>query len=140
MSHLSAPAANLNWLVNSFVERVPAVRNAVIIDADGLPLASSFGLDRAAIDRLSAVASGLKGLANEGAGRFGGGRVKQVTVQMDNAALFVAGIADGSLLSVMADEGCDAALVSYGMADLVERAGVVLTPELRTELQGALPQ
>ena len=39
-------AANLNWLVGRFVQQVAAVRQAVVVPSDGLPLAVSDGVDR----------------------------------------------------------------------------------------------
>ena len=41
-------------------------------------------------------------------------------------------------LAAVADASCDIGLVGYEMAVFGERAGSVLTPELRAELQGAL--
>jgi hypothetical protein len=41
---------------------------------------------------------------------------------------------------VVASSQCDVGLVGYEMALLVEKAGTVLTPELRAELQSALPR
>ncbi len=137
---MSAEARNINWLVNSFVGRTPGVSEAVVVSADGLPMAVSEGLDRDAADRFAAVASGLIGLAYGAAGRFGGGAVTQIVIEMEHAFLFVTGISDGSCLAVVADATCDVGLVGYEMAVLVERAGSVLTPELRAELQGALPR
>ena len=72
------------------------------------------------------------------AGRFGGGHVTQIIIEMENAFLFVTGISDGSCLAVVASAQCDVGLVGYEMAVLVERCGSVLTPELRAELQTAL--
>ena len=140
MNGLSTEAQNLNWLVTNFVERVPGVHEAVVVSSDGLPMAKSSGLDRDAADRFAAVASGLIGLAYGAAGRFGGGAVNEVIVEMENAFLFVTGISDGSSLAVVASSGCDVGLVGYEMALMVEKAGSVLTPELRAELQGALPR
>src|SRR3954454_1744996 len=140
MSGLSPEASNVNWLVSNFVERVPGVTEAVVVSADGLPMAKSRGLDRDAADRFAAVASGLVGLAYGAAGRFGGGRVNEVIVEMEHAFLFVTGISDGSALAAVAEAGCDIGMVGYEMAVFVERAGAVLTPELRAELQGALLQ
>ena len=54
--HLSSEARNINWLVTNFVERVPGVSEAVVVSADGLPMAVSQGLDRDAADRFAAVA------------------------------------------------------------------------------------
>jgi len=137
-SHLSAEAQNLGWLLNSFVSKVPGVTDAVVFSADGLPMAISESLDRESAERFSAVASGLVGLAYGAAGRFGGGRVNEVIVEMEHAFLLVTGISDGSALAVVASSGCDIGLVGYEMAVFGERAGTVLTPALRAELQGAL--
>jgi predicted regulator of Ras-like GTPase activity (Roadblock/LC7/MglB family) len=140
MPELSAEARNLNWLITNFVDRVPGVNEAVVVSSDGLPMAVSEGLDRDAADRFAAVASGLIGLAYGAAGRFGGGAVNEVIVEMENAFLFVTGISDGSGLAVVSSAEADVGLVGYEMAVLVEKAGAVLTPELRAELQSALPQ
>ncbi len=140
MSELSSDARNINWLVANFVDRVAGVQDAVVVSSDGLPMAVSAGMDRDGADRFAAVASGLIGLAYGAAGRFGGGAVTQVIIEMEHSFLFVTGISDGSSLTVLADSSCDVGLVGYEMAVLVERCGSVLTPELRAELQGALPQ
>ena len=140
MNGLSTEAQNLNWLISNFVERVPGVHEAVVVSSDGMPMALSGGFDRDAADRFAAVASGLIGLAYGAAGRFGGGAVNEVIVEMENAFLFVTGISDGSSLAVVASSACDVGLVGYEMAVMVEKAGTVLTPELRAELQGALPR
>ena len=140
MTGLSNEANNVSWLVNSFAQQVPGVSEAVVVSSDGLPIATSAGLDRDAVDRFSAVASGLIGLSYGAAGRFGGGAVTEVIVEMEHAFLFVTGISDGSLLAVVADGTADIGLVGYEMAVLVEKAGESLTAELRAELQAALPQ
>lgn len=140
MSRLSNEANNVNWLVNNFVDQVPGVTEAVVVSSDGLPIATSSGLDRDSVDRFSAVASGLIGLSYGAAGRFGGGAVTEVIVEMEHAFLFVTGISDGSLLAVVADGSADIGLVAYEMALMVEKTGAALTPDLRAELQAALPQ
>ncbi|MGH9274534.1 MAG: roadblock/LC7 domain-containing protein [Acidimicrobiales bacterium] len=137
-AQLSHEARNLSWLLNGFVRRVPGVSEAVVLSADGLPMAASEGTDRDSAERFAAVASGLIGLAYGAAGRFGGGRVNEVIVEMEHAFLLVTGISDGSALAAVAQAGCDIGLVGYEMALFGERAGTVLTPELRAELQGAL--
>lgn len=137
---LSTEATNLNWLVDNFAAEVSGVSEAVVVSSDGLPLASSKGMDRDSVDRFAAVASGLIGLSYGAAGRFGGGSVNEVIVEMENAFLFVTGISDGSLLAVMADSSSDIGLVGYEMAVLVDKAGETMTPELRAELQTSLPR
>ena len=137
-AELSHEARNLGWLLNGFVRKVPGVSEAVVLSADGLPMAASEGTDRDSAERFAAVASGLIGLAYGAAGRFGGGRVNEVIVEMEHAFLLVTGISDGSALAAVAESSCDIGLVGYEMALFGERAGSVLTPELRAELQGAL--
>ncbi len=131
---------DVNWLITNFVDNTPGVVEAIVVSSDGLLMSMSNGLDRAGGDRFAAVASGLIGLAYGAAGRFGGGRVNEVIVEMDNAFLLVTGISDGSALGVVADAGCDIGLVGYEMAVLVDKAGRVLTPELRAQLVNSLPQ
>ncbi len=140
MTEMTTAANNVNWLVANFVERVPGVSETVVVSSDGLPMALSGGLDRDAADRFAAVASGLIGLAYGAAGRFGGGRVNEVIIEMEYAFLFVTGVSDGSCLAVVADSDCDVGLVGYEMALLVEKTGPFLTPELRAELQSSLPR
>ena len=137
---MSSAANNVNWLIANFAERVPGVNEAVVVSSDGLPMALSGGLDRDAADRFAAVASGLTGLAYGAAGRLGGGRVHEIIIEMEHAFLFVTGISDGSCLAVVAAAECDVGLVGYEMAVLVDKTGPFLTPDLRAELQGALPR
>ena len=131
---------DVSWLISSFVDQTPGVVEAIVVSSDGLLMAMSNGLDRAGGDRFAAVASGLIGLAYGAAGRFGGGRVNEVIVEMDNALLLVTGVSDGSALGVVAAASCDIGFVGYEMAVLVEKAGRVLTPELRAKLVSALPR
>lgn len=137
---MSTQVEDVSWLISSFVEQTPGVVEAIVVSSDGLLMAMSKGLDRAGGDRFAAVASGLIGLAYGAAGRFGGGKVNEVIVEMDNALLLVTGISDGSALGVVADANCDIGYVGYEMAVLVEKAGRVLTPELRAQLVSSLPR
>lgn len=138
-NHLSDDARNLGWLLANFTAKVPGVANALVLAADGLPLALSDNLDRAAADQLSAIASGLTSLTHGAARCLSAGRVKQAIVEMDAGFLFVQTISDGSILSVLTTTDADLGLIGYEMALLVSRVGDVLTPALRVELQAALP-
>ena len=131
-------ATNLNWLMARFVDAVPAIRQAVVVSSDGLAMAISSDTDRESADRLSAVASGMIGLAYGSAGRFGAGSVSNVIVEMTEGWLFVTGISDGSLLCVITAKTVDIGSVAYEMAMFAERAGEVLTPQVREELKAAL--
>ena len=135
---MSNGAANLNWLIERFANNVPSIKQAVVVSSDGLAMAVSDGTDRETADRLSAVASGMIALAYGSAGRFGAGSVCNVIVEMTEGWLFVTGISDGSLLCVLTSKNVDIGAVAYEMALFAERAGEVLTPEVREELKAAL--
>jgi predicted regulator of Ras-like GTPase activity (Roadblock/LC7/MglB family) len=140
MRHLSKEAQNLNWLVSNFAKSVPGAAHAIVVSADGLLMAVSERLDRARADQLSAVASGMASLTQGAAKIFGGGQVTQTVVEMEKGFLLVMAVGDGSCLAVLAAPSCDIGLIGYEMALLVARTGEVLTPELRAELQAALPR
>ena len=139
MSQLSADARNLNWLVGNFARNTPGVAHAMVVSADGLPVAVSERLQRSRADQLAAIASGLASLTQGGSRCFEGGLVKQTVVEMDRGFLFVMSISDGSCLTVLATSSCNVGVVAYEMTVLVARAGDVLTPSLRAELQATLP-
>jgi predicted regulator of Ras-like GTPase activity (Roadblock/LC7/MglB family) len=138
VSDLTTAPGRVAFLLDNFVDRTPGVEQAVVVSADGLPMAQSRTIDEDAADRFAAVASGLIGLAYGAAGRFGGGAVTQIVVEMERAFLFVTGISDGSCLAVVADASGDVGLIGYEMTVLAERCGQVLTPDLRAELHSAL--
>jgi hypothetical protein len=139
MSQLSADARNLNWLVGNFARATPGVAHAMVISADGLPVAISERLDRQRADQLAAIGSGLASLTIGASRCFDGGVVKQCVVEMEGGFMFIMSISDGSCLAVLAATNCNVGVVAYEMAVLVARAGDVLTPSLRAELQATLP-
>jgi hypothetical protein len=77
LPQLSAEARNLNWLVGNFAKNTPGVAHAMVVSADGLPIAVSDHLERARADQLAAIASCLASLSQGGARCFDGGLVKQ---------------------------------------------------------------
>src|SRR5688500_4205554 len=139
MANLSADARNLNWLVANFAKATPGVADEMVVSADGLPVAVSERLDRPRADQLAAIASGLASLTQGASRCFDGGLVTQTAVEMEGGFLFVMSISDGSCLAVLAAPSCNVGVVAYEMTVLVARAGDVLTPSLRAELQSALP-
>jgi predicted regulator of Ras-like GTPase activity (Roadblock/LC7/MglB family) len=139
MPQLSSEGRDLSWLVGNFAKRTPGIARAMVVSADGLPVAVSDRLDRPKADQLAAIACGLASLTQGGARCIDGGLVTQTVVEMDRGLLVVMAISDGSCLTVLAGSSCDVGVVAYEMTVLVTRAGKVLTPSLRAELQAALP-
>jgi predicted regulator of Ras-like GTPase activity (Roadblock/LC7/MglB family) len=139
MPQLSAEARDLTWLIGNFATKTPGVAHAMVVSADGLPVAVSNRLDRPMADQLAAIASGLASLTQGAASLLDRGVVKQTVVEMDRGLMVVMAISDGSCLTVLAASPCDVGVVAYQMAVLVTRVGDVLTSTLRAELQAALP-
>jgi predicted regulator of Ras-like GTPase activity (Roadblock/LC7/MglB family) len=123
VSQRTSPTVDTAWLVNDLVNRVVHVQQAVVLSADGLLVAASGGLSREDAEHLSAVASGLHGLARGAGRRFGGGTVRQTIIEMDSGFLFVTAGGQGACLAVLAEEEADVGLIAYEMAMLVARVG-----------------
>lgn len=132
---VSEGARGFSWLLNGFVEKTAGVSDAVAVSSDGLLMAMSSTLERAAAEQLAAIISGMVSLGNGASQCFGFDGLEQVIVAMRRGYLFVSAISDGSCLGVVADKGCDIGLVGYQTTLLVERAGTVLTPDLVAELK-----
>jgi uncharacterized protein len=137
MTSPQAQPHQFGWLVNDFAGRVPGVAHAVVVSADGLLLTASARLPVDRADQLAAVASGLVSLTQGAARCFDAGGVKETIVEMDGGIMLLMAIGDGSSLAVLASPLCDIGQVAYEMTLLVDRAGQILTPELRAQLQGA---
>ena len=135
MSPLTSPVQDLNWLITDFAGRVPSVAHAIVVSADGLPLAYSDGFPKDRADQLAAVTSGLTSLTQGAARVFEGGPVTQTIVEMRRGVLLVMAVSDGSSLAVLASDDCDMGLVAYEMALLVDRVGHALTPDPRGALR-----
>jgi hypothetical protein len=58
---------------------------------------------------------------------------------MERGYLFVMSISDGSCLTVLAAPDCNAGQVGHQMGRFVERAGKLLTPELRNAIVADSP-
>ncbi|ETK33950.1 roadblock/LC7 domain-containing protein [Microbispora sp. ATCC PTA-5024] len=140
MREMSQAARGLNWLISDFVSSVPGVAHTVVVSSDGLPLAYSDGFPKDRADQLAAVAAGLISLTQGASRVFEGGPVTQTVVEMQRGLLLIMSIGDGSCLAVLASVESDLGLIAYQMTLLVERAGQVLTPALRAELQASHPR
>jgi len=125
---------DLNWLVTEFTMRVADVAHAIVVSADGVPLALSEGIPEQAVDQLSAITSGLTSLITGAAQIMQAGAPKQAMVEMDRGLMFVKAISGGSCLAVLTAPECDTRQVSHEMTRLVEAVGELLTPAIRTEV------
>jgi predicted regulator of Ras-like GTPase activity (Roadblock/LC7/MglB family) len=124
---------DLNWLVTEFTTRVADVAHAIVVSADGVPLALSTGIPVDAVEQLAAITSGLTSLMQGAARVFEGGAPTQALVEMDGGLMFVKAVSDGSSLAVLTAPECDTRQISYEMTLLVEAVGELLTPAVRSE-------
>jgi predicted regulator of Ras-like GTPase activity (Roadblock/LC7/MglB family) len=115
--------ANLTWLLNDLVERVPSAQQAVVLSADGLLMGASAALSREDAEHLSAMAAGFQSLAKGASRHFRAGPVRQTVVEMESAFLFVTAAGHGACLAVLAAADADLGLIAYEMAMLVTRVG-----------------
>jgi uncharacterized protein len=123
---------DLNWLVTNFTSKVLDVAHAIVVSADGVPLAVSQRLPDAYAGQFAAITSGLVSLMQGAARIFEAGQPAQALVVMEEGLLLVMAITDGSSLAVLAAPECETDLVSYQMTLLAEAVGDVLTPAART--------
>ena len=123
MTHPTKQSANLTWLLDDMVERVPTAEQAVVLSADGLMMGASAGMKREDADHLSAMAAGFQSLAKGASRHFRAGPVRQTVVEMESAFLFVTAAGQGACLAVLASSDADLGLIAYEMAMLVTRVG-----------------
>jgi uncharacterized protein len=125
---------DLNWLVTDFTLRVADIAHAIVVTADGVPLALSAGIPLQAVEQFSAITSGLTSLISGAARIMDAGLPRQALVEMENGLMFVKAISDGSSLAVLAAPECDTRQVAFEMTRLVEAVGELLTPAIRTQV------
>lgn len=123
MAHTTRQTANLTWLLDDLVERVPSAQQAVVLSADGLMMGASATLSREDAEHLSAMAAGFQSLAKGASRQFRAGPVRQTVVEMESAFLFVTAAGAGACLAVLAASDADLGLIAYEMAMLVTRVG-----------------
>ena len=124
-------SANLTWLLDDLVERVPTAQQAVVLSADGLMMGASSGIGRDDAEHLSAMAAGFQSLAKGASRHFRAGPVRQTVVEMESAFLFVTAAGQGACLAVLAASEADLGLIAYEMAMLVKRVGQTLSSPTR---------
>ncbi len=132
MTQTTNQSANLTWLLDDLVERVPTAQQAVVLSADGLMMGASAGLSREDAEHLSAMAAGFQSLAKGASRQFRAGPVRQTVVEMESAFLFVTAAGQGACLAVLASAEADLGLIAYEMAMLVTRVGTTLTAPERS--------
>jgi uncharacterized protein len=137
-TYLSSGATNVNWLLGQFASSTADIEHAIAVSSDGLLMAISSEMERSAADRLGAIVTGMRSLAEGSSRLLDAGGVQQVIVELGRSYFFVASISGGAALGVVASKTCDLGHVAYEITMLVDRVGAQLTPELITELKNSV--
>ncbi|GAB7039986.1 roadblock/LC7 domain-containing protein [Catenuloplanes niger JCM 9533] len=132
MAQQMTSSANLNWLLDDLIDRVPTAHQAVVLSSDGLLMGASRSLSREDAEHMSAMAAGFQSLAKGASRHFGAGPVRQTVVEMESAYLFVTAAGAGACLAVLAASDSDIGLIAYEMAMLVTRVGQTMSATQRT--------
>lgn len=135
---LAAGIRDFVWLLDSFVQQVAGVEQAVAVSSDGLLMAMSSPLSRPEADKLAAIISGSTSLALSASRLLNKGPLRQVITEFSDGYLLVSAISGGSCLGVVTTANCDLGLVGYQCTRLVQQVGTLLTPELITSLKASL--
>jgi uncharacterized protein len=130
------PKGEYDWLVAKFVNETPGVSHAILVSADGLPMASSEALPPDRAEQMAAVASGMASLAAGAARLFQAGAVLQSVIEMELGYLLLMSVGDGSHLAALTGTDSDIGQVGYEMAVLVDRVGKVIDANARTPMSG----
>lgn len=124
--HGGRDVTRLGDLLDDLVARVPGIRHALVLSAEGLPRGASQALGREDGEQLAAVASGFLSLARGVSRHFVTGGVRQTVVELDDAFLVVSAAGAGSCLAVFAETDADLGQIGYEMTMLVRRGGPLL--------------
>ncbi|OIV38289.1 dynein regulation protein LC7 [Mangrovactinospora gilvigrisea] len=127
----TATDRDLDWLLDGLLEKVAGALHAIVLSDDGLVISQSRTIDRADAEHLAAVATGQQSLARSVGGRFRGGPVHQVIVEMADLWLFITAAGNGTHLAVIADAQVDAEMMAVAMHTLIQQVGQKLGTPVR---------
>lgn len=135
---LIQPSGNtLDWLLDGLVQRVPASEHALVLSADGLPVACSSGLRREDAEHLAAIASAMHSLARGVGARFDKGALRQTVIELANGYLVVTEAGHGACLALLASIDADLGLVAYEINVIVGQVGDQLSARPRLNPEGS---
>ncbi|RDI55985.1 putative regulator of Ras-like GTPase activity (Roadblock/LC7/MglB family) [Nocardia mexicana] len=125
-------ADSLDWLMNNLVDRISGAECAVVLSADGLPVAGSDGLGRDQVEHLAAIASALHSLGRGIGTHFGKGLLQQTMIELEHGYLVVTEAGHGSCLALLTGGDADLGLVGYEMNVIVGQVRDQLSAAPRT--------
>jgi hypothetical protein len=113
-------------LLASLVARTPGLAHAVLLSAQGVPVATSSALPPVRAEQLAAIGAGLLSLA-DGTGRsLSAGQTRQVIVEMTEGVLLTAPIAPEMHLALLATSECSREQLGYELRRFAADVGPLL--------------
>ncbi|CAM3276571.1 roadblock/LC7 domain-containing protein [Stackebrandtia soli] len=131
-------SADLSFLLNDFVDRVPHVSHVIGVAADGILIAANDALPAEEAERLAAIAAGLTSLLNGAAQSLRSGPVSSNLTEMHGGYMFSMSVSNGASLLALAGFGCDIGQVGHELSNLINQVGPALTPDLRHGTQSSV--
>jgi predicted regulator of Ras-like GTPase activity (Roadblock/LC7/MglB family) len=129
---------SLDFLLNDFVMRCsPHVQHAIAVSSDGILVAATRGLPEDRADQLAAFAAGLIALVGGTARCLEAGAVINNVTELERGFVVSMAVSTGASLLALAGRASDLALVSFEMAELINRVGHAITPDARGGLFAA---
>jgi predicted regulator of Ras-like GTPase activity (Roadblock/LC7/MglB family) len=125
--HAGSGARDLDWLLDDLIGRVPGATGVALLSADGLLISRSSSLSRDDGDHLAAMASAFQSLARGAGQQFGGGAVRQTTVELESAFLVITSAGHSACLALLATVDVDLGLTAYELNLLVKQVGIYLS-------------
>jgi predicted regulator of Ras-like GTPase activity (Roadblock/LC7/MglB family) len=132
----STPLQRLRWLLSDVQVTTPGLRSLALVSTDGLPLVAAD--ESTPGEELATLAAGLTALSGGMSKLLDMGCLRRTVVTLHEGTLVLMSVDDTTCLAAYTSAGCDLSLAGYQLARLVERAGHVLTTQVRRELR-ALP-
>jgi predicted regulator of Ras-like GTPase activity (Roadblock/LC7/MglB family) len=131
---LTRPLETLDFLLNDFVNRCePHVQHAIAVSSDGILVAATSRLPRDTADQLAAFTAGLIGLVGGTARCLEAGGVISNITELERGYILSMAVSTGASLLALANRTGDLAMVSFEMAELINRVGHAITPDLRDD-------
>ncbi|MGP4105097.1 roadblock/LC7 domain-containing protein [Nonomuraea sp. KM90] len=128
-------AFEVDWLLTRLLDEVPGLDHVFVFSADGRPIALSRPVSNRQIHQAARVVASWGTVMHNLVPQLGCGPARQILVELQQGALHVTSISDGSFLAALASTECVPALLAYEMTRLADALGQMLTPAVHRELR-----
>lgn len=129
MTDLGVYRRSVGMLLASLVARTPGLAHAVLLSAQGVPVATSSALPPVRAEQLAAIGAGLLSLADGSSRCTSSGQTRQVIVEMTEGVLLTAPIAPELHLALLATSECSREQLGYELRRFAADVGPMLGPD-----------